>query len=640
MIGRDTQPYRPDIDGLRAVAVSAVIAFHAFPELLPGGFIGVDVFFVISGFLISGIILNALRSGRFSFAQFYARRIRRIFPALSIVLAVVLALGWFTLLMDDYAALGKHVVGGVGFSSNLLLWREMSYFDVGAELKPLLHLWSLGIEEQFYLLWPVLLVWSFRWRSGPLILTVSIAAASFAASIYTVRIDPTAAFYAPWTRFWELLAGAALACLNLGERVTIHRRIANALSIAGIAAIAVGVTLINPTRVFPGLWALLPVGGAALVLVAGPSAILNRLLLSPRAVAWVGLISYPLYLWHWPLLTLSRLILNGTPPAGVRALVVLASVLLAWTTYRVIESPIRFGPKRRLLVPALSAVMVLIATAGASTALSGGYARRAANLGDAGMFVEYYTRMRQHQISAAYRTECDFMDWDNDELRNELDPGCTIAGVEATYFLWGDSFAQALSLGLREVMPPGISLAQVATSGCRAAFEHYDEPGAGQRCDTSNAFAIASIKRLRPQVVVVAQKRGHTGTDWLSLSAHLHEVGVGHVIVIGPAPQWRPTLPRIFALNYLKEPRAYVSEGLDQAVLAEDRQMSAMLAHADGLTYVSLIAHLCREDGCLAGVPGLAPTDLMTFDFGHLTPQGSSHVGREVLKPYLERAAR
>ena len=364
MTGRSLQ-YRPDIDGLRAVAVVAVVAFHAFPMLLPGGFVGVDVFFVISGYLITGIILNGLHAGQFSFKDFYARRIRRIFPALALVLAAVLAIGWFCLFAADYQALGRHVVAGAAFCSNLLFWQEASYFDQAAALKPLLHLWSLGIEEQFYLVWPLLLVMSFRWARGPLCLTLLLGALSFTTAILTVRVDPTAAFYAPWTRFWELLAGAALVCAQTDALLSRVIResasrpwVAETLSVAGISMLVAGAILIDEGRIFPGLWVVLPVAGTVLLLIAGPRALFNRIVLSHPAVVWIGLISYPLYLWHWPVLSFSRILATVTPPAEIRLLAVAVSVALAWITYRVVESPVRFGAGRRFAVPIVSAVMI------------------------------------------------------------------------------------------------------------------------------------------------------------------------------------------------------------------------------------------------------------------------------------------
>ena len=199
----------------------SVVGFHAAPNWMRGGFIGVDIFFVISGFLISTILFNSLQNGTFSFASFYARRVKRIFPALIVVLVSCLAYGWFFFLQDEYRSLGKHVAGGAAFVSNLVLWSETGYFDLSAEFKPMLHLWSLGIEEQFYIVWPVLLWvgWKLRWNL--LAVTLAVAIASFAWNIYLAPRDATADFYSPLTRFWELLAGAALAYITLNSPRTL-----------------------------------------------------------------------------------------------------------------------------------------------------------------------------------------------------------------------------------------------------------------------------------------------------------------------------------------------------------------------------------------------------------------------------------
>lgn len=197
--------YRPDIDGLRAIAILSVVGFHAFPDFIPGGFVGVDIFFVISGFLISSIIFKELSSNSFSFANFYARRIKRIFPALILVLSACLLFGWFILLFDEFQQLGKHVAAGAAFISNFVLKKESGYFNVAAELKPLLHLWSLGIEEQFYILWPLLLVFSNRFKFNFLKLTILLAAISFLLNVMRVGDSMTSAFYNPKTRFGNCL---------------------------------------------------------------------------------------------------------------------------------------------------------------------------------------------------------------------------------------------------------------------------------------------------------------------------------------------------------------------------------------------------------------------------------------------------
>ena len=340
--------YRSDIDGLRAFAVLSVVLFHAFPEFISGGFIGVDVFFVISGFLISTIIFEKQEQGTFSFTDFYARRVRRIFPALILVLVTSFVLGWCILFVSEYKQLGKHIAGGAGFIANLILWSESGYFDNLADTKPLLHLWSLGIEEQFYIVWPPILwaAWRFRVRFLPIILAIGLA--SFAFNLYGIAIDPVATFYSPLTRFWELLIGALLAYVTVFHgrypKLVINSIAqANALSWTGCALFVAGLLLINKDSGFPGAWALLPTLGAALMIKAGPNAWFNKVVLGSSVLVWFGLISYPLYLWHWPLLSFARILSSSVPELEIRIGVVTLSILLSWLTYRFIEKPIRFG---------------------------------------------------------------------------------------------------------------------------------------------------------------------------------------------------------------------------------------------------------------------------------------------------------
>jgi len=333
--------YRPDIDGLRAIAVGSVLAYHAFPSLLPGGFIGVDIFFVISGFLITTILLQSLAAGDFSYRDFYARRIRRIFPALVLVLLATLAFGWYVLLPGEFSQLGKQTTGGAAFFANLVFLGEAGYFDATAETKPLLHLWSLGIEEQFYIFWPLLLGLAWRRRWPMLRVTLAVAVISFLVNVLTVQPHRAAAFYSPLSRAWELMAGGLLAAMRLqaASNGSAQPRpwTKHAQSVVGMGLIVLGLFMTRSTKAFPGWWALLPVLGAVSCIAAGPNGVLNRYLLSNRVMVWIGLISYPLYLWHWPLLSYARIVAGGEPPLQVRVVLVVAAVVLAWATYRFLE---------------------------------------------------------------------------------------------------------------------------------------------------------------------------------------------------------------------------------------------------------------------------------------------------------------
>lgn len=372
--------YRPDIDGLRAIAVLSVVAFHAFPDWMKGGFIGVDVFFVISGFLISTIIFENLDKGIFSFVAFYSRRVKRIFPALILVLVATYVFGWVSLFADEFKQLGKHIVAGAGFLSNIVLWKEAGYFDNSAETKPLLHLWSLGVEEQFYIIWPLLVWLAFKRRLNLLLVTMLVAVVSFALNMNGVGQDKVAAFYSPQTRFWELLSGSLLAWVTLDktgsyavakyqvnrwlvsityrkEQADDSRMLANVLSLTGLFLLVYGFWNIHKGLSFPGIWAVMPVLGSVFIIAAGTEAWVNRKILANKVAVWFGLISFPLYLWHWPLLSFARIIVGEVPSQNIRVAAVVLSVVLAWLTYQLVEKQIRFGDGK---VKTLSLTLLLL----------------------------------------------------------------------------------------------------------------------------------------------------------------------------------------------------------------------------------------------------------------------------------------
>ncbi|MDD5586847.1 MAG: acyltransferase family protein [Alphaproteobacteria bacterium] len=476
--------YRPDIDGLRALAVFSVIGFHAFPGWVKGGFIGVDIFFVISGFLISGIIFDGLESGKFSFTGFYARRIKRIFPALLLVLAACYAFGWFALFSDEYKQLGKHIAGGAGFISNFLFWNEAGYFDKAAETKPLLHLWSLGVEEQFYIFWPLLLPFVWRKRFNVLAVIIFIAAVSFLLNVGRIQ-RPVEIFYSPGARLWELLTGSCLAYLvrykpnpSMGiterigaimpaiftKKVSPQTRTAfrNTLSITGGILIVAAVLFLSKNAAFPGWWALAPVLGAYLIISAGPHAWLNRKVLSHQFLVWIGLISYPLYLWHWPLLSFARIVESSTPGWKIRVAAVAASVLLAALTTLLIERPVRFGKgdfcSNKTKVFVLCAFMCLIGMASYVTYAHDGLESRSS-------MQSYQDNKDQLVRTPPKDGECKaYLGIDN-----PLFPYCRFSKADSaeTAALIGDSHAHVTFPGLGELMKEkGKNLIMLANSSC------------------------------------------------------------------------------------------------------------------------------------------------------------------------------
>lgn len=359
-------PYRPDIDGLRAVAVLMVAAFHYFGFTFAGGFIGVDIFFVISGYLICGIILTDLENGNFTFRHFYARRILRIFPALIVVLSGCLFAGWLLLMPDELKRLGGYIASGAAFAENFLLMGDTGYFAPAAHEKPLLNLWSLGIEEQFYIFFPLLMWLCWKKHFSMLSAFALLAAFSFWYNLEFMHTAPLLDFYSPVTRIWELLAGALLqaasrtlwfrhAAARLDDLLRILMRKGGKgcaqgripglmLAACGIILVIVGYCAAKPGIPYPGTCALWPVAGTLCLLAANPGNAISKFLFCPKPVVFLGKISYPLYLWHWPVLSFAWII-HGPLDEKTRMLrlcLLAISFGLAVMTWFFIERPIRF----------------------------------------------------------------------------------------------------------------------------------------------------------------------------------------------------------------------------------------------------------------------------------------------------------
>ncbi len=391
-----TRPaYRPDIDGLRAVAILSVVIYHALPTVVPGGFVGVDVFFVISGFLISTIIFKSLERDQFSLSQFYVHRIKRIFPALVTLLVAGYAIGWKALLPDEYAQLGKHIAAGAGFIQNFVLWKESGYFDSASELKPLMHLWSLAIEEQFYLIYPLMCFLMWRLRFNVFASLVVMFVVSFVLNVKGIKTNAVRTYFAPHTRFWELLAGGLLAYVQLFRKnplqdwlkkrnvgrivpdsyISYERLrfiLVNILAVVGLVLIVHSSYSFSRATPFPGWNALIPVMGSFLLILSGPTAWVNRNILANRIMVFIGMISYPLYLWHWPLLSFARITEADVPSWHIRVTALGISFFLAWLTYQLIEKPVRFRLKSRKVAWVLCALLAAIGGIGWQTFASDG----------------------------------------------------------------------------------------------------------------------------------------------------------------------------------------------------------------------------------------------------------------------------
>jgi len=462
MIGSASQRYRPDIDGLRAIAVLSVVLYHLKSNLLKGGFVGVDIFFVISGFLITGIIRNRIDQGRFSFLDFYSGRIRRIFPSLLLVFAFAFVLGWFVLFSWEYRDLSDGVFYGSLFWTNISLLTHSGYFNRSSEFNPFLHLWSLGIEEQFYLFWPLaVMLFRGRWRA-PMI--IGLSAVSFVLGIV---LTTNGSFYLPVARFWELGLGCMLAFQFKEE---LPQKFSNLKSVTGLGLILFSVLFLKSTFHFPGYAALLPTVGACLLIAAGSESWVNRAILSHPIAVFLGLISYPLYLWHWPLLYFVRMTEAGNPAFSLQIGAVALSVVLAWASYRFMEIPIRqWAEKSKKPVPLLFA----------------------ANLILMGVSLITFKTGNPHHTYDAMR------------IGPTLDPGesrpCGVSGLyfctedsrEAPrYALWGDSHAGVLYPGLVRTSQVNGRWMVIQRPGCVPIISAHPERS---ECEYHNLQALQNI---------------------------------------------------------------------------------------------------------------------------------------------------
>ena len=449
--------YRKDVDGLRSIAVLPVILYHAGISAFSGGYVGVDIFFVISGYLITGIISAEMAEGNFSVSNFYVRRIKRIFPALYFMMLATIIMSWFLLLPEHFRNFGKSVAATVFFGSNFFFWKQSGYFDEAAETKPLLHTWSLGVEEQFYILFPLFLFWLYRRRKNAGFAVTAVFAVSLLLSVFLTYRKPEMSFYLLPTRAWELMLGAMLA-LGVFRR-TDNPAVLNALSVAGFGMIAASVVLFNSATPFPGYSALLPCVGTALVIYAGERGIINRILsLSP--LVFIGLLSYALYLWHWPFIAFRNYYKNLVGDVFFVSdwFAIGLTFLLAVISFYLVEQPFRrmkFTSPRRLFI-GTAAVMALFTLAGAAVYKTDGIPSR---------MPESVSVVTDVQESTYRSTDCYY----RDPMKAKISNLCRMGDIDKlpSFIVWGDSHALSLTDGMNKYgLENGITGVFAGKSSC------------------------------------------------------------------------------------------------------------------------------------------------------------------------------
>lgn len=646
----ETMRYRADIDGLRAIAVLAVLVYHARPGWMPGGFVGVDIFFVISGYLISGHLYRDALAGRMSYADFYARRVRRILPALMLVTGATIAFGLVCMTPLELRELGKEVAAALFGLSNVYYFTGANYFAPTADKHALLMTWSLGVEEQFYLLFPPLLMLLMKLRRVPPVWGLAaLMALSFALSLWLTQTHAKAAFYLPFTRAWELGAGALIAVAEAhmrGGEARLPGRAGEAAGLGALALFAAAIACYDRSIAFPGLYALLPVAGAVLALIAGGSWV-NRVLLSAAPMRFVGKISYSLYLWHWPLFYALRLL--GLEPGGAAMPLVLALLLLlAFLSWRFVEQPLRRRvlPRGAVLLRYAGAVTAM-ALVGAALWKADGVPRR----------LDEGARQIAGEAAQGRNSQCLAL-YGETAVRN---PAACLPGGDAPaappVILMGDSHANALAPALAQAArAAGRPFWHITKASCLPLADHAedipDRPAHYAECLAYQQAAYALVERHgRGATVLLAgywaavreaplRSPGHaTQGDPLAVLgdalagsiARLRRAGAEPVVVADvPHLAFDPYERRVGALIPARRALATAlggdageQENVTRAgELRADPSRPIILQTAKAAPGVRLVdpyAALCAQGRCRYG----DERALYYVDWQHLTPQGA-----------------
>jgi peptidoglycan/LPS O-acetylase OafA/YrhL len=617
--------YRPDIDGLRALAVVMVVVYHLQLHGSHGGFVGVDIFFVVSGYLITSIILRELGKSRFTIGSFYVRRIRRILPAFLIVVLAVSVAGYRYMLPMESLNYAKSLLASIFFGSNFFFWMHSGYFDPQAAAMPLLHTWSLSIEEQFYLLFPGLLIVLHRYKKEWLFKAVlTIGAVSFVLNLFSTYSNATAAFYNPLTRTWELLAGSLLAMKPLPSvrGSAVARNVSTA---AGLALIAFCALAYYPFTRFPGIAALPPCLAAVLIIGGGEfgPTVVGRLL-SWRPIVFIGLISYSLYLWHWPVIVFLDMRLTRTAMSTVtqQALALVLSVILAVLSWRFVEQPFRHGaaPQRTVFRYAAIGMSVPILVALLVFFLKGAPYRYKAEA------VTVASYLQPSDTASRYRTGVCFVTFGFPF--KDFDPTRCLSASPAlpNYLVLGDSHAAQLVYGLRRKIPE-VNWMQATASGCKPVVS-WQEHGGAEDCLHLMNFILQDYLQKSPTNTVVLAADWSSG-DQPGVDAtirYIQQLGK-NVLVIGPIVEYSVPLPRLLAVGIQNSDRTLANRYQVTSIRTLDETMKQRAHSVWQVPYFSYFDSVCSNGQCMEYAEPQVP---FQEDATHLTGPGSIVVAERI----------
>ena len=606
--------YRSDIDGLRATAIVPVVCYHAGITLVPGGYVGVDVFFVISGYLICRLINDEIQGGSFTVAGFYKRRVLRLFPALFAMFLATSALAYLYLMPVELKEFSDSLISAVTYVSSLFFALTTGYFDAPAETKPLLHTWSLSVEEPFYIVCPLFMMFCYRFFPKRLNATLAIGALlSFVAAVLAYYRNPTFAFFLTPFRAWELLLGALVGLGFFPAPVTPSLK--NVVGVLGLALVSIAIFFCSSVTPLPLATSAACVGSALIIYSSETGISAVGRLLSWRPAVFIGLISYSLYLWHWPIMVFERSdgVLFGQPSEMAKIGLVLVSIGVAYLSWKFIETPFRAGTKtisvRTALAGALASMAVVCALAVTAIKLDGAPYRFPQSIVAISSYLGY-------NPAAAFREGSCYLAAN----RQSFDAKTCLAKDDAkpNYLLVGDSAAAHLWLGLSSVMPE-INLMQATASTCRpvrveiAAFDR-------RKCPQLMRFVFDDylVREKVDKVMLAAAWKEEDVPKLAATLDYLRDRGIA-TVVFGPIVQYDYALPRLLVDAIRYDDPELTDRERTAGVASLDRQIRALVA-AKGIPYISTYQAMCGTGSCVKFATGNIPYQ---FDVGHLTAEGS-----------------
>ena len=635
--------YRRDIDGLRGLAITLVVLFHAFPESFAGGFFGVDVFFVISGYLISSLLFKDLHENSFSFKTFLTRRANRLFPTLILILLTILGVAYWEFFPAEYASIGKNVAASSIFSSNFLQYSESGYFDTSSKLKPLLHLWSLAVEEQFYLIWPftLALLWKKKKTLGLGLALMCLL--SLAGWLIVSQSNPSMAFYLPVFRFWELIAGGLLALPSFKQ--TLNKNQNSTLSAIGISLIVISATLPAAGVILSPWFSLLPVIGALLIISAGEKSWLNNHFLGNKSIVGLGLISYPLYLWHCPVLSY-LFITREEISSQDRFLAIAISLILALFTYLFLERPLKPVRRSPRFALAMSACLLFIGFSALSIHVSEG---EGARVPSALAKILSIPDLRKHfQFEHRVRDGICY-NYDMETTPADLLSAC-VEKQRPLAMLWGDSYAAALYPGLlrlqKEKQSFGIGQITMHSSPPLVGLQIENDNPANLDLALVNAKALKVVKLAQPELLILSWLVGYyTKTPEeliVEIEKTLGEVKKASprtkVLLVGAFPYWHDSLFRQYILFWRKNKEVlphFTSYGLQEKDAGLNASLELAFNHRENVRFISPYQFFCSKNGCMTRLSS-EDFEMPVVDYGHLSPNGSEALVRYFQREFLD----